>query len=67
MNLLNLIAGISIIFLSTMYLIYIIKTGMKDKNYNSFTRSYDIKIVGGIIIFIIGGIILIYKELKYLF
>ncbi|SDY08579.1 hypothetical protein SAMN05444411_1217 [Lutibacter oricola] len=66
MNIYFLIAGVLIFVLSTLYLIYTIKSAQKDKDYDSMIYSFDVNIVLGTIVFIVIGLIMIYRELKYL-
>ncbi len=67
MDLLNIIIGILLVVLSIWYLIYTIRSAKKDKNYRYITFSYDIEIVVGTLTFIAIGLIMIYRELKYIF
>ena len=67
MNLSSLIIGILISFLSIIYLIYTIKSAKKDKDYDSMTSSFDVSIVSGTLVFLLLGIVMIYRELKHLF
>ncbi len=64
MNEYKLLLGIILVVLSGLYLIYTIRSGMKDKNYSWMTYSYDVKIVVGTLAFFVIGIILIYRGFK---
>ena len=66
MNIYFLIAGILIVVLSILYLIHTIKSAQKDKDYDAMTYSFDVNIVFGILIFLVLGIIMIYREIKHL-
>lgn len=67
MDYLNLLIGISLVVGALLYLMKIFKEIIEDEDYSLWTYSYDINIVVGILIFLVMGIILIYRELKFLF
>lgn len=63
-NLFKFLLGILLIFGMAIYLIYTIRSARKDKNYDHMTYSYDVNIVVGAAIFLVIGIILVYRELS---
>lgn len=65
MNILNLILGVLITTLSILYLLHTIRSAKKDKDYDPMIYSFDVNIVLGTLVFIILGLVLIYRELKY--
>ena len=67
MNIYKLLLGILIIVLSLIYLIYTLKSAKQDENYRPIILSFDIQIISGILIFLVLGFVMIYRELKYLF
>jgi len=66
MNIINLILGILITILSILYFLYTIRKAKKDKDYDAMTYSFDVNILLGTLVFILLGLVLIYRELKYL-
>jgi len=66
MNIYLLIAGILIVVMSIIYLIYTIKSAQNDKDYDAMTYSFDVNIVLGTVVFLVIGVIMIYREIKHL-
>jgi hypothetical protein len=66
MNIYYLIVGILITLLSAIYLIYTIKSAINDKDYDYMIYSSDVNIVFGTVVFLVIGMIMIYREIKYL-
>lgn len=67
MSIYKLIIGIIITILSIIYFIYTIKSAKKDKDYDWMIYSFDVSIVSGTLVFLLLGIVMIYRELKHLF
>ena len=65
-NFLNLLIGLLLVIGTIIYLIYTIRGIQKDKEYDSWIFSYDINIIVGTLIFLVIGIILVYRELSKL-
>ncbi|TXN36889.1 hypothetical protein FVB32_00970 [Flagellimonas hymeniacidonis] len=61
---LNLLIGILLIVGTILYLIYTKKDIEKDKDYNYWIMSYDINIIFGTLVFLVIGIIMVYRELS---
>lgn len=61
---LNLLIGIVLIIGTILYLIYTKKDIDKDKDYNYWIMSYDINIIFGTLVFLVIGIIMVYRELS---
>jgi len=61
---LNLFIGILLIIGTVLYLIYTKKDIEKDKDYNYWIMSYDINIIFGTLVFLVIGIIMVYRELS---
>ena len=67
MNLINLVLGILICTISILYLIYSLNGKSKLEKEDYIGQYNYIKIYGGVFIFIVLGIVLIYRELKNIF
>ena len=67
MNIYFLLAGILIVVLSILYLFHTILSAQKDKDYDYWILSFDIKIVFGTLVFLVLGLIMIYREIKHFF
>lgn len=68
MDILNIILGLSCVFLSLAYIIYRIvfkSEDIKDSNFSLLPEQ--ISIYGAVSTILIVGLILIYRELKYYF
>lgn len=66
MNIINLIIGILLILGSIIYFIDVLKEIEKDEDYSQVLASFDIQIIGGTFIFFLIGIVMVYKEVKFL-
>jgi hypothetical protein len=66
-NIYFLLAGILIVVLSILYLFHTILSAQKDKDYDYWILSFDIKIVFGTLVFLVLGLIMIYREIKHFF
>ena len=66
MDVLNIILGLSCVFLSLAYIIYrlVFKSNDTD-SYKSMLLPGQIQIYTGVLILLIVGLILIYRELEY--
>ena len=61
MDIKNIILGFLLLFGAVVWLILLIRSNLKDKNYNPRLTSYDISIVFGLIVSIVYSLTLIYK------
>ena len=67
MNIFYLIIGIILVVLFVAYFLDLLKDIEKDEDYDAISSSFDIQIIGGVLIFFIMGIIMVYRELKDFF
>lgn len=70
MDIFNLLIGLSLSVLGSYYLYYLYTNRSNNKREENFKYSlmhYDIKIAGTVIVFIMIGVITIYREIKMLF
>tara|TARA_R100001594_G_scaffold24173_1_gene47358 strand:- start:354 stop:587 length:234 start_codon:yes stop_codon:yes gene_type:complete len=60
----NLFFGVILLIGGSLRLIKVVKDFVNDNNYSSTYYSYDINIIFGCFIFIIVGIVMVYRELS---
>lgn len=60
----NLFFGVILLIGGSLRLIKVVKDFVNDNNYSSTYYSYDINIIFGCFIFIIVGIVIVYRELS---
>ena len=61
---LNLLIGIILTIGAILYFIKILKEIEYDNKYDAISYTYDINIIFGCLVFLIVGIVLIYRELN---
>lgn len=61
---LNLLIGIILTIVAILYFIKILKEIAYDNKYDAISYTYDINIIFGCLVFLIVGIVLIYRELN---
>lgn len=61
---LNLLIGIILTIGAILYFIKILKEIAYDNKYDAISYTYDINIIFGCLVFLIVGIVLIYRELN---
>lgn len=60
----NLFFGVILLIGGTLRLIKVVKDFVNDNNYSSAYYSYDINIIFGCLVFIMVGIVMVYRELS---
>lgn len=60
----NLFFGVILLIGGSLRLIKVVKDFVNDNNYNSIDYSYDINIIFGCLVFIMVGIVMVYRELS---
>lgn len=67
MNFYNLIIGLALLIFGSYYLYYIYINNGKDKETEDFKYNlmyYDVKIAGAVFVFVMIGVVMIYREIK---
>lgn len=71
MDIFNLLIGLALLITGSYYLYFIYINGRKEeeknKNFKYHLMYYDIKIAGSVFIFVMIGIVMIFREVKIFF
>ena len=70
MDVFNLLIGLALLILGSYYLYYLYINSGKDKRHKNIKYSLmydDITITGGVLVFVMIGIVMIYREIKIFF